>query len=152
MIKNLSKNKMYYLASPYSYLGNNRLIGWMVRWWRFRKVSDAAVYLIKNGYTCIEPIATCHYKSSRYDLPTGYQYWQRRDRWFIRKCEGIIVLTLNGWIDSEGVQDEIQYARSRGLDVIYLDPKTYVTTKEIKSTRKFKTKSTKSQGFLNDKK
>lgn len=132
MIKNLSKNKMYYLASPYSYLGNSKIIGAIVRWWRHRKVSQAAIHLIRNGYTCFEPIAMCHWKTG---LPTGYGFWQRRDRWFIRKCDGIIVLTLRGWQESEGVQDEIQYARSRGLDVIYLDPSNYIASREVNKKR-----------------
>lgn len=129
-MKTLSKNKMYYLASPYSYMSKkygfiDTLIGYVVRSYRFRKVSDAAVHLIKHGYTCLEPIATCHYKSLRYDLPTGYTFWQKRDRWFIRKCDGIIVLTLPGWQESAGVTDEINYSRSRGIDVIYMNPKDF---------------------------
>ena len=67
---------------------------------------------------------------------SGYQFWQKRDRWFIRKCDGIVVLTLDGWVESEGVTDEIKYARSRGLDVVYLSPRAYSTTKETTKRKK----------------
>lgn len=152
-IKHLSKNKMYYLASPYSHITTKTgwlasIVGYFVRHRRFKAVSDAAVYLIKSGYTCLEPIAMCHYKSLRYELPTGYQYWQKRDRWFIRKCDGIVVLTLDGWMESEGVQDELQYARNRGLDIVYLNPNTYITTVE-KRRRKKSCRTSKTKDVIN---
>ena len=143
-MKYLSKNKLYYLASPYSHVNEkntlwNKLKAKITRYRRFKAVTDAAVHLIKQGYTCIEPIAMCHYKSVKYDLPTGYSFWQKRDRWFIRKCEGIVVLTLKGWKESEGVSDEVKFARAKGLDVIYLDPNSYTTMAENKrKSRKVK--------------
>lgn len=123
---------MYYLASPYSYLSKksgiiDMLIGMWVRRRRYKAVSDAAIYLIKQGYTCIEPIAMCHHKR---DLPTGYQFWKRRDRWFIRKCDGIVVLMLDGWKESEGVQDELNYARKLGKDVWFMQPNAYTLHQE----------------------
>lgn len=145
-MKALSKNKLYYLASPYSYISPkntlfHRLKSMYIRHKRFKQVTEAAVKLIQAGYTCLEPIAMCHYKSLRYTLPSGYKFWKTRDRWFIRKCDGIIILTLSGWKESEGVQDELNYARSLGKDVVFMNYGTWSTMKETRKRVK-KTKLT----------
>ena len=112
----LKKRKLYYLASPYSH--ENKFVEIL----RYEAVIYAAKKLIEDGYTVIEPIAMCHEKGTRYDLPGGYKFWQRRDRWFIEKCDGLVVLQLPGWDLSVGVLDEIKYAKKIGLEVHYLDP------------------------------
>lgn len=111
------KNKLYYLASPYSH--KNKFIETM----RYEAVVYAATKLIQQGYTVLEPIAMCHEKGARYELPSGYEFWKKRDRGFIEKCDGLIVLTLSGWTNSIGVCDEIKHAVSLGLDVHYIDPR-----------------------------
>ena len=110
------KRKLYYLASPYSH--SNKFVEVL----RYEAVVYAAKQLIEKGYTVLEPIAMCSEKSKRYDLSGGYSFWKKRDRWFISKCDGLIVLKLPGWDTSEGVTDEIQYANKLGLDVHYLEP------------------------------
>lgn len=111
-----SKNKMYYLASPYTH--KNKFVETL----RYEAVVYAATKLIHKGYTVVEPIASCHEKGVRYDLPGGYAFWQKRDRWFIDKCDGILVLTLPGWNESVGVSDEIEYAAQLGLEIHYINP------------------------------
>lgn len=113
----LSKKKLYYLASPYSHEDS------MVRECRYLAVDFAAVALIRRGIRLIEPISMCHQKSLKTNLPTGYGYWQRRDRGFVELCDGIIVLKTKGWKDSIGVTDELEYAKKLGKEVIYLNPR-----------------------------
>ena len=132
----MKRNKLYYLASPYSYNPKryipiiSYIVGVYVRWKRFRLVSDAAVHWILKGFTFLEPIAMCHYKSTHYKMPTGYTFWKRRDRWFIRKCDGLVVLMLPGWEESEGVQDELQYAKKLGKEIYYMKGDDYALHKE----------------------
>ncbi len=110
----LDKTKVYYLASPYSHKQQ------AVMDMRYEMVNMAGAILIKEGFILIEPIAMCHHKSGKYDLPTGYEYWKTRDRTFIERSDGIIVLTLDGWKESVGVSDEIQYSYYLGKQIVYL--------------------------------
>ena len=112
----MDKNKLYYLASPYSH--DNTFI----KQFRYEAVIYTGSMLTKMGHTLIEPIAMCHEQSLRHELPGGYAFWKARDRNFISISDGIIVLTLPGWDDSVGVLDEIEWAKELGIEVHYLDP------------------------------
>jgi Domain of unknown function (DUF1937) len=121
----IQPGKLYYLASPYS--DENALI----RQFRYDLVNLAAAELMKCGVSCIEPIASSHHKAATYELPKGYTFWKDRDRLFISKCDGVIVLCISGWKQSEGVTDEIAHAKELGIPVIYLDPKSVFKASDI---------------------
>ncbi len=87
---------------------------------RYELVNQAGAYLCLNGHIVIEPIAMCHHKSLKYELPTGYEYWKTRDRKFVAMSDGIIVLKADGWKRSVGVTDELEYARELGKDVHFI--------------------------------
>ena len=114
---NLDKKKTYYIASPYTHPNK------FVQQYRYEAVIYTASLLTKQGHTLIEPIGMCHEQSLRYDLPGGYEFWKTRDRLFIEKCDGIIVLQLPGWLDSVGVTDEIAWAEELGKDIHFLPPR-----------------------------
>lgn len=114
--RELDRSKLYYLASPYSH--ENVFVEIV----RYESVLYAGSQMTKAGIRLIEPITQSHQQSQRYDIDGGYKFWKDRDRLFIDKCDAIIVLTLKGWKESEGVTDEIQYAKSQGKEVILIDP------------------------------
>jgi hypothetical protein len=53
-------------------------------------------------------------------LPKGWEYWEKFDRAFIVASRALIVLTIDGWKDSVGVQAEIKIAKELGIPVDYL--------------------------------
>ncbi len=53
-------------------------------------------------------------------LPATYSYWQSYSRSGIHVSKRMVVLCLKGWKSSAGVQDEIAYALSIGLDIEYV--------------------------------
>jgi len=110
----LDVDKVYYLASPYSHPLEDLMNA------RYEAVNEAGASLCQRGFILIEPIAMCHTKSLKYNIPTGYEYWKTRDRKFISISGGIIVLMLPGWKESIGVSDEVAYAKELGLDIIYI--------------------------------
>lgn len=118
----LSKDKVYYLASPYS--NTNPFIQDM----RYVIINYIATVIIKKGYNVIEPIVSSHIK----DLDAGYAFWKSRDRALIKHCDGIIVTKMKGWKKSIGVQDELAYAKELGLEIHYLEPKSILTDKLMK--------------------
>lgn len=110
----LDTNKIYYLASPYSHIDPERMAK------RYEAIDAIGAFLCLEDIILIEPISMCHQKSLSFDMPTGYEYWKRRDRTFVRLSEGLIAACIEGWQESKGMQDEIAYAHELGKDVIYL--------------------------------
>ena len=106
---------MIYLASPYSHSDAH------VREQRFRAVCRAAARLMRNGDVVFSPIAHGH-PIALHGLPTDWRFWERHDREQLARCDEVIVLMLDGWRDSEGVQAEIRIAAELGKPVRYLEP------------------------------
>jgi hypothetical protein len=55
-------------------------------------------------------------------LPTGWDFWEGIDRRFLELCDEVVVLTVDGWRESAGVQAEIRIASQLGKLVRYLGP------------------------------
>lgn len=122
----IDPNKVYYLASPYSHNSSVQV------YIRYREQQRLHAKLITNYNAIIlAPIEMCHMMSERFRLPTGYEFWKRRDRTFIDRSDGVIVCLMDGWKESIGVTDEIVHAKATGKEVLYLDPKTLKLSKEI---------------------
>jgi nucleoside 2-deoxyribosyltransferase len=104
---------MIYLASPYSHPDSD------VREQRFEAVCRAAAFLICSGKTVYSPIAHTH-PICKYGLPGDWQFWQHHDRQYIELCDEMVVLTLDGWKQSKGIQAEIGIARGLGKPVTFI--------------------------------
>lgn len=106
---------MIYLASPYSHPDP------AVREQRFRAACQAAVALLHAGRVVFSPIAHSH-PLAQHGLPGNWHFWERYDRAFLERCDEVLVLMLDGWEESVGVQAEIRIARELGKPVRYLAP------------------------------
>jgi hypothetical protein len=106
---------MIYLASPYSHADP------MVREQRFREACRAAARFMRLGQAVFSPIAHAHCICT-YGLPTDWRFWETFDRHQLERCDEIVVLTLDGWRESVGVQAEIRIAAEYGKPVRYLSP------------------------------
>ena len=103
------------MASPYSHPDP------AVREQRFRAACQAAVALLHAGRVVFSPIAHSH-PLAQHGLPGNWQFWERYDRAFLERCDEVVVLMLDGWQESVGVQAEIRIARELGKPVRYLAP------------------------------
>jgi nucleoside 2-deoxyribosyltransferase len=106
-------DSMVYLASPYSHPDP------AVREQRFQAVCRAVAALLRAGHVVFSPIVHCH-ALVPHGLPTDWAFWQRVDREHLERCDEVVVLMLDGWEVSEGVQAEIGVARALGKPVRYL--------------------------------
>jgi nucleoside 2-deoxyribosyltransferase len=104
-----------YLASPYSHPDP------AVREQRFHAACRAAVALLHAGRVVFSPIAHSH-PLAQHGLPGNWQFWERYDRAFLERCDEVVVLMLDGWEESVGVQAEIRIAQELGKPVRYLAP------------------------------
>lgn len=106
---------MIYLASPYTHSDPS------VREARFDAACLATAELMRAGHVVFSPIVHAH-PLVRFDLPTGWDYWERIDREHLRRCDEVVVLMLDGWRESRGVQAEIGLAKEMELPIRYLPP------------------------------
>lgn len=114
---------MLYLASPYSHPIP------AVREMRFVSACWATAELMKRGENVFSPIVHSH-PLVRYGLPNTWEFWEGVDRDHLERCDEIVVLTLDGWRESVGVQAEIAMAHECGKPVKLLDPKSLLPCKE----------------------
>jgi hypothetical protein len=113
------KQKMYYLASPYSHPDDS------VMEQRFLKAEWAAVELLKENIFCFAPIPYNH-PWKKYDVPGDWGFWEKFDKNFVLRCDAVLVLMLPGWDKSVGVGAEIDFAKEQNIPVLY------ITEEEIK--------------------
>ena len=105
---------MIYLVSPYSHPDA------IVRERRFRAACRMAARLIRAGEVVFSPVAHGH-AISLYGVPTDWSFWEAHDRRFLEQCDEVVVLMLDGWRDSLGIQAEMELAKELGKPVRYLN-------------------------------
>lgn len=99
-----------YLASPYTHCDAS------VRAKRFEAACRAAAALMRSGRIVFSPIAHGH-PICEHGVPSDWTQWQELDRHMLRHCDELVVLTLDGWRESCGVQAEIDLAIEMDLPV-----------------------------------
>jgi hypothetical protein len=102
-----------YLASPYTCPDP------AVRQQRYEETCRATADLLRSGKTIYSPIVFGHALCA-FDLPGDWQFWQKHDRRFLEVCDEVIVLQLDGWEKSVGVQAEVAIARRLGKPVTFI--------------------------------
>lgn len=114
---NLDKNKLYYLASPYTKYGKGIEAA-------FEDICKIAAKFIADGICVYSPIAHIHPIAVKGGLdPLDNGIWLPFNVPFMRQCDGgLIVAKMDGWDASFGVGLEIRWFReNRGLEPIYHD-------------------------------
>jgi hypothetical protein len=106
---------MIYLASPYTHTEAS------VRDSRFDAACKATAELVRGGLVVFSPIVHGH-PLVRFDLPIEWEYWERFDHEYLRRCDCMVVLMLDGWRESRGVQAEISLASKLDLRIDYVAP------------------------------
>lgn len=108
-------NGFIYLASPYSHPDPK------VREQRFEQACKAAAELMAAGAIVFCPIAHSH--------PIGlwlpnqtHEMWMAQDLPLLARATGLAVLQIDGWTESRGVQEEIDFALDHGIPVKYIRP------------------------------
>lgn len=104
---------MIYLASPYSHPDPT------VRERRFQAACRLAAAFLRAGMLVFSPIAHSH-PLVEFGLPTEWAFWEQHDREHLERCDEVVVLMLDGWRDSTGVQAEMRIARELGKPIRFL--------------------------------
>lgn len=106
---------LIYLAGPYTHQDP------AVVEERYQEHRRECIGLMKAGVPVYSPIATGHTL-----LPelSGWKHseWMDFDIKILKRCSHLMVLRLDGWKSSSGVQQEIGAALALGIPVSYVDP------------------------------
>jgi hypothetical protein len=119
MVKSFMKKNIIYIATPYTHAEDR------VMEERYQRVTDYAAVLINSGSTVFSPITHCHSIRKRAELPTSWNFWKNYDLEFLSICSEIHVLMVDGWRESIGVKEEIEFAENNGVRVVYIHPKSF---------------------------
>jgi len=116
-------SKIAYLACPYNHPDL------AVRQKRYELANLAAAHLIQQRIFVFSPL-THNVTLFSFGLSQGWGFWKDYDLAFIAHFDSLIVLMLEGWEQSQGVRDEIEYAKKLKLPIEYLDPESIQVLKE----------------------
>lgn len=108
---------MIYLASPYSHPDV------IVRQNRFENVCRYAAFLMSRGDIVFSPIAHTHPIAIQGSLPLLWSYWKKVDIAFMKCCNRMTILRLDGWKESEGIKEEMILAHTFEMPIDYADLK-----------------------------
>lgn len=108
--------ELIYLACPYSDPDPAVMVA------RFDAVNRVGARLMAEGKYIFSPISHTHPLAVVGSLPRGWDYWEGYDKCMISRCSKLIVLKLDGWVKSTGVNAEVKIAKEMGIPVEYLDP------------------------------
>ena len=105
-----------YLASPYSHPSA------ATRELRYRAARDGLKWLLIHRMWTYSPIVHCHEMAVNAGLPTDAAFWQDYNHAMIDQADELLVLTIEGWQQSVGVNEEITYAADLGLPIRLMTP------------------------------
>ncbi|WP_181149661.1 DUF1937 family protein [Ensifer aridi] len=115
MTDQLKTSGFWYLASPYTHPDLS------VRQQRAVEVNMYSGKLLALGVHVYSPIWATHRVNLRHRLPTDHLFWLAFNKAFIDPAVGIVVCDIDGWRESKGCQQEIEYARETGKPVWLCD-------------------------------
>lgn len=105
-----------YLASPYSHPDPE------VRLSRFNAVMAAGAWLLSRRIWYFSPVQYTHILALRFKLPTDAAFWWDYNRAMIEAHGAVMAFCAEGWRESKGMKQELEYAEVQGLQVQYLMP------------------------------
>lgn len=100
-----------YLAAPYSHPDHH------VRELRTQQASRAAAQLMREGYCVFSPLSHSHPIADHIGNHLEHDFWLNQCLPFVKWCDELWVLELDGWEKSRGIQMEIEAAKSNGKGV-----------------------------------
>lgn len=96
----------FYIASPYTHKDP------FIMQARYYKAVDFTSWLIEQyRYHVFAPIVHSHPLCTHRQLRPEYNFWMELDKIMITQSDGLIVLEIDGWEQSVGIANEIQFAK-----------------------------------------
>ena len=110
---------MVYLGCPYS-LDGQATDKQMTR--RYEQVTRCANILFRTGLNVYSPISMHHNIQQHKHIKMTTREWLQLDFEYLRHCEMLYVLKLEGWEKSLGLISEIEFAQDMKIPIVYIEP------------------------------
>jgi Domain of unknown function (DUF1937) len=107
-----------YLASPYTAAQDETMED------RFCEAERCLAWLLDRKHWTYSPIVHCHALAKRFILPRDYAFWREYNYCMMTKANSLYVLTIDGWEESRGVQQEIAFAETLNLHTSFILPQS----------------------------
>lgn len=118
-----------YIASPYSHKDSK------IREARYQQICEVTKRLaLKGEYAVYSPIAHWHPIAIAVGLPTDAMFWKSQNEGIIGASSCVIVVKMDGWRESIGVEMEIRFANRNHIKVIYISPNESGEENQIEDT------------------
>lgn len=109
-----------YVAGPYTTKDGSPGAQASVRLHRFNKLTMAAVMLTQaKRWNCFSPITHSHPMHEQ-GLGGDWEFWKRIDTEYIQASERLVIVTLDGWEKSTGVNAETKIANDLGVPIFHM--------------------------------
>lgn len=108
-------SSLTYIAAPYSHPDAAIKAQRLVDFARF----DAE--MMNQGIFTVSPM-TKAFELQHATFPDNWEYWRDYSYALMDRCSNVIVLLLDGWDKSVGVQAEIEYANELEIPIKYMRP------------------------------
>ncbi len=105
-----------YLASPYTHIDKE------IQRIRYLAVRDTVAHLMRSDVLVFSPIVHCHPLVVSCGLKGDINFWREYDFAMIEALPQFGILTLPGWLQSEGIEEEKAHALSLGRVVETVAP------------------------------
>lgn len=110
----LDKDKLWYLASPYSKYPTGLEDA-------FVRACEITADFLRLGVTVYSPIAHTHPVAMHGNIdPYSHDIWLAFDNAMIKACDGLIVACLEGWMHSKGIEYELSAFLAVDKPIFYL--------------------------------
>lgn len=103
--------KLVYLASPYSGTTEQREKR------LFQTKQFVVSRLDRKDEIIYSPILHSYHIATEFNLPHEFEFWKWRDLEMIKRCDEMLILHLDGWEQSIGVQEELKFARENNITI-----------------------------------
>jgi len=88
---------------------------------RFAIVEHFTAQAMKQGHVVFSPIVHCHEIAAKHGLPTDFKFWDTYCLGMLDKADKMIVLEMDGWKESKGLQAEIVFALENEIEIEYIE-------------------------------
>jgi len=119
------RDKLLYIAHPY-YHDNP-----MVMLERYEAVCEACYLMLSSGYKPVSTVMMWHPVKKKFNLEFCEPMIMQTCLCLLITCDMLVVLTLPGWKESKGVQEEVTWARELKLPVRYVSVKDLIMNLEV---------------------
>lgn len=109
---------LIYLASPYSDPDPK------IREHRYEQVLEFTKKLITHNLIVYSPIVHSHHIIKTYkklEEKFAFDFWKAFDTKMISRCDELWILMIDGWIESNGIKQEIEIAIQLSMKIRYVE-------------------------------